>query len=127
MWISLIAAAHAYELFGSDWTYQSDPIEEEFVLQTSGFSSSAGTSTELLEAYESAQDSWKYDGDADVEYLSGGTTTSTSWSSDTKNVGQYYASTNDSALALAQFWMSGGGDIIDCDIRFYGENDWGDI
>jgi len=117
--------AVAYELTGYDWTAHDNPIEEPFVFRSTGWP--GGTDTdEMEEAFVAAMDAWSDQASADIAYIDGGSTTSSSWTYDAQNVGQYASSTSDTAVALAQYWADGR-NIIDCDIRFYGSNATGDI
>jgi hypothetical protein len=120
------STAAAYGLTGYDWTAHDNPIEEPFVFRSNGWP--GGTDTDEMEdAFVAAMDVWSDQASADIAYIDGGTTTSSSWTYDAQNVGQYTSSTPDTAVALAQYWADGGGNIIDCDIRFYGSNATGSI
>ncbi|NCG19166.1 MAG: matrixin family metalloprotease [Rhodobacterales bacterium] len=123
----LASNAMGYNLIGWDWGYQSTPIDEPFEINTSAFPASVGNSTEIHDAYASALGRWTNEGGAPTfSYIDGGTTNSSSWGSDGRNIGQYNASTGGSTLALAQSW-GWGSEMTDCDIRFYGSNGFGTI
>lgn len=117
-----------YVLHTANWSYQNNPIEEPFDLNTSSFPTGfgGGTVTQIEDRYTSAMDRWTYDSGADLVFLYGGRRNTTSWSNDNYNIGQFHPGPNGSALAVAQYWMSSGR-IRDCDIRFYGSNSRGPI
>lgn len=131
-WIALIGVVVAgealgYSLTGRDWSYQAAPVEEPFLLNVGSFPSGFGPRVEIEDAYVSAMDRWTFDSGANIVYDWGGTTSRSSWAADADNIGQWYSYYPGATLALAQFWSTAGGNILDCDIRFFGQNDMGDI
>ena len=128
--ILLAGQGLAFTPSGNSWTWMPNPISEPFELNTNTFPANVGTSAAIEAAYVGAQDAWNTQGGAPTfAYIYGGLTSNTSWSNDNRNIGQWYTSApgNDSTLAIAQYWMQGGGQITDCDIRFYGSNGFGPI
>ena len=118
------SGAWAWSLSGYDWTWDRPPISSEtFDLNVGSFPSSAGSSSELEDALEGALDVWGEEGGAQLAFVSGGRTSATSATRDSRNVLQWSASTSGSTtLAAARYWWRGGAEIIDCDVLFYGEN-----
>jgi hypothetical protein len=121
------APALAYDTLGYDWTWYSDPVGEDFEVNSSGFPSRFGGSSAVTSAYTNACDAWNDDAGADVLITGMGTTTDTSDTSDDLNITQYTASTSDaSVLAVAGSWTTGT-DLVDCDIQVFGANGSGTI
>jgi hypothetical protein len=123
----LAANASAFVLLGDDWTYQADPITENFELDVASFPATVGTDAEIEDAYISALDRWSTEAEADMVYIYGGTTLNNSWANDGDNIGQSANQISGTTLAIAQYWLAAGDNIQDCDIEFYEENDLGVI
>lgn len=123
--LTAAGASFAYSTIGWDWSYQTNPIDEVFSLNTSSFP--VGAPQDIEDRWVGALNRWTNDGGAsNFNYLHGGITTQTSWASDGQNIGQYAASTSGSTLAIAQSWGFGN-EMTDCDIEFYGANGFGPI
>lgn len=131
--ISLVAAllltspALGYGLIGVDWSWQSLPIDEPFLLNVASFPASVGSTATLSTTFAAALDAWAVQGDAAFQFIDGGNTSQTSWSADGVHVLQWSDSTASGAtVASAQSWSLGGG-MSDCDVRFYASNGFGSI
>lgn len=121
------AESAAFVLLGDDWTYQANPITEQFQFDVASFPATVGTDAEIEDAYISALDRWSTEAEADMVYDYGGTTLNNSWANDGDNIGQMDAFVAGSTLAIAQYWIAAGDNIQDCDIEFYEENGFGAI
>jgi len=119
--------AFGYRTMGIDWDYQANPVSDPMYLNASSFPSSVGTTSEVKNAWENAMDAWVDQGGTPLQMVYGGTTSSTSWTSDGFHVSMF-SNTNGggSTIALTQSW-SIWGQVTDCDYRFYDRNNWGDI
>lgn len=123
--LTATGTALAFSTIGWDWSYQANPIDELFSLNTTSFP--VGNAQDIEDRWIGALDRWTLDGGAgNFSYLHGGQTSLTSWTIDGDNIGQYAASTSGSTLAIAQSWGFGN-EMTDCDIEFYGSNGFGTI
>jgi len=118
MILGLMMTAQAYELAGDDWTWSCEPVPNEWVLDTSSFPSSVGSSSEIEQAFQAALDTWESDGGTDLQLTYGGTTTSGTYADDGVNEVLFlddYDEDNDNITATTFPWGSSG-DTADCDI-----------
>lgn len=126
---SLFAApsAFGYSLMGPDWSWQSQPMSDPFYFNPSSFPAGVGTQTQVTNAFTGAMDVWKDEGASGFAFTYGGNVSTTSWTSGDKHIASYYnGSIGGATLAITQTW-SWGGDITDCDQRYYASNAWGSI
>ncbi len=123
---SLAGAAYGYVLIGADWTWQPTPVSIPWELNTSSFPGAVGSEQDIEDAWIGSQDAWNNAG-AIFSWQYGGRTTDTVSAFDGRMIAYWEASTGDPAtLAVTGTWM-GGGDIVDCDMEFYGANGMGAI
>ncbi len=123
--LATMPSAYAFTLVGSDWTWQNTPMDEPWELNTSSFPASVGTETDLEDAWLDSLDAWNDASSVWFTYDHAGRTTATVNLAgfDGERIAQYDAVGPGAAIAQAVVW-SGYGDIIDCDILFYGANSY---
>lgn len=125
--LAIAPAAFGYRTMGADWDHQSNPVSDPMYLNANSFPSAVGTTTQVKTAWQNAMDAWVEQGDTNLQMVYGGTTSSTSWTSDDFHVSMF-SNTNGggSTIAVTQSWFLWG-QVTDCDYRFYDRNNWGDI
>jgi hypothetical protein len=135
--ILLSVPALGYELTGQDWTWQAEPVEVPFEINLASWNVTGIDTTDVATAYASGNARWSEPlSDARVTAQYGGDTTSLDLTLDNVHIARYVDGAYPGAtVALASVWSytngSGAGfnpwDIADCDIEFFGENDFGEI
>jgi len=125
--VAVAGPAFAYSLVGWDWDWQSNPLSTPFYLNASSFPSRVGTQQQVTDAFRNAANTWESEGQANFSFTWGGTTSSTSWSGDGVLITQFSSTTaSGGTLAISQSW-GWGGDMTDCDQRYYNRNAYGQI
>ncbi len=118
----LASPAAAFNAKDATWVWQDEPVADPFLLNTSG----DFAALELEAAFTSALDAWS-DAGSEFEWNYGGVTSDNSWNYDGQLIAQGHdGSFGGGTLAVAQTWSTST-QILDCDIRFYTENDYGPI
>ena len=121
------ASASAYVLEGFDWMWQPSPVSIPWEINTVSFPASTGSVVEIEDGIVGAMDAWSNAGNAYFAWTYGGVTTDVSWTADARMIAQWHTSTAAAAtLAVTQI-IYYGGDVDECDIRFYGSNGSGPI
>lgn len=127
MWISLlITAAHGWDGNGNDWSYQEDPVEDTFQLNTTSFTDTTGA--EVGAAWELALWVWNVEAGARLYMPNGGVTDDRTYGGgdNDRNVTMQESMHFGSTLAKARY-NSIGDEMTDCDIQMYAANLNGDI
>ncbi len=116
-----------YDLAGSSWDHQLDPVELPFSLNTSTWPASFDPDA-VEAAMEEALRVWSIQGQSRAELRYGGRTSDTQYGSGSNglNTTKYEDYHWGSTLAIS-VRTTVGSEIRDCDLKFYGSNGNGDI
>ena len=135
--ILLSVPALGYELTGQDWTWQANPVDVPFEINTDSWTVTGLDIAEVASAYQNSAERWSEPlSGARVTAEYGGSTSSLDLDLDNVHIARYVDGAYPGAtVALASVWSytngTGAGfnpwDIADCDIEFFGENDFGEI
>ena len=107
-----------YGLCGFDWTYQANPMGENYKINANCVDSSAGDASSQRTQIQNGANAWNNAG-ADFEFTYGGTSTQTAVSYNNTNLIHFDTTPPDggSYVAANYIWYDGG-DILENDIIF---------
>lgn len=116
--------ALAFELNGSDWSWQEDPVDVAFTVDVESFPATFGTEDDLLDALQSALDEYNREGGVALHLQQGGRSTRTP-EEEIQIV--YVPSTGQNAVGFASYMHYGDHLSRSCLIEVYGSNPEGSI
>ncbi|HMV68202.1 MAG TPA: matrixin family metalloprotease, partial [Myxococcota bacterium] len=124
--VLLAGPAAAYSLVSWNWAWMDHPLALPFDLDVASFAP-VGPAGQVEAALRDALATWGREGGSTFDYTGGARTTSDSWAADRRLVTWMDpGGTAGATLAVSQSW-GWGGEMTDCDQRFYLSNAFGPI
>lgn len=119
--------AFAYRLIGWDWSWMRSPLSTPFYVNVNSFPAGVGTTQQVTSALQNGMGTWATEGQSAFSFTYGGPTTRTSFTADGTFISQYSNTTaGGGTLAVSQSWGQGG-QMTECDQRYYAANAYGSI